>query len=54
VNKTATIERSNADDASAELEAPLPPGWRAFVDDESGRVYFGNFDTKRTTWERPR
>lgn len=54
VNKTATIERSNADDASAELEAPLPPGWRAFVDDESGRVYFGNFDTKQTTWERPR
>ena len=53
-NKTATIEQSNPDDARAELEAPLPPGWRAFVDDESGRVYFGNFETKQTTWERPR
>jgi len=31
----------------------LPPDWRAFVDAESGNMYYGNIRTKETTWNRP-
>ena len=36
-----------------EEEAPLPAGWRAFYDETSGDIYYGNVETKETTWERP-
>jgi len=31
----------------------LPEGWRWIRDGESGRVYYYNFKTKQTTWNRP-
>jgi hypothetical protein len=36
-----------------EEEAQLPAGWRAFYDETSGDIYYGNVETKETTWERP-
>lgn len=45
------IEWLNVDDVSVEFEVLFLFGWRVFVDDESGRVYFGNFDMKRMMWE---
>lgn len=36
-----------------EEEAPLPAGWRVFYDETSGDIYYGNVETKETTWERP-
>ena len=32
----------------------MPPGWRATTDPASGREYFFNPHTQRTSWERPR
>ncbi|XP_057295618.1 uncharacterized protein LOC130624065 [Hydractinia symbiolongicarpus] len=35
-------------------EAPLPPGWEAKYDPNSGRYFFLNHLTKQTTWTDPR
>ena len=34
-------------------DATLPSGWRAFVDEGSGEVFYGHVDTKQTQWARP-
>ena len=35
------------------LCAPLPEGWSAEIDDESGRVFYQNNETGETQWEKP-
>ena len=40
--------------AAAKATTPLPPGWRATTDPASGREYFFNPHTQKTSWERPR
>jgi hypothetical protein len=35
------------------LSKGLPKGWQAFLDASSGDVYYGNVDTKETTWTKP-
>jgi hypothetical protein len=32
---------------------PLPPGWEEKVDPSTGRVYYVDHTTQRTSWERP-
>jgi len=34
--------------------APLPPGWQATIDPASGREYYFNPHTHKTSWERPK
>ena len=46
----AVNAKNTSDDGS---EKPLPPGWRAFFDDVSGDVYYGNLETKETCWDPP-
>ncbi|XP_024539755.1 formin-binding protein 4 isoform X1 [Selaginella moellendorffii] len=35
------------------LSKGLAPGWKAFYDEKSGDVYYGNLETSETTWDRP-
>ena len=37
---------------AATAEPPLPPGWEKRTDG-SGRAFYVDHNTKRTSWERP-
>uniref|UniRef100_A0A7S3YIG6 SET domain-containing protein 2 n=2 Tax=Lotharella globosa TaxID=91324 RepID=A0A7S3YIG6_9EUKA len=46
--------QQNAQNSSRESnEPPLPKGWEAVRDEDSGDVYYWNMDTDETTWTRP-
>lgn len=40
--------------AKPAVVAPLPPGWQATIDPASGREYYFNPHTQKTSWERPK
>jgi len=52
-NDKATASVNALANASESEEKPLPPGWRAFFDEASGDTYYGNLQTKETSWDRP-
>ena len=34
--------------------APLPEGWKEYVDKATGKSYYYNASSATTTWERPK
>ena len=51
--KSANLVEMNDDDENDDGSPPMPYGWKAFWDENTGRYYYHEKATGVTTWEWP-
>jgi len=49
----ASVTVAPAAAAGVVEEAPLPAGWEAVVDPDSGSTYYYNAESGESSWDRP-